>query len=296
MKIGGMILAAVLLVIGILGYSSMFTVQETEQALVLQFGDPRRSISEPGLHFKVPVLQNVVYMEKRILDLDAPKQEVIASDKKRLVVDSYARFKISNALEFYRTVNNEAVARNRLSNIINSSLREVLARAELQAVMSDERGQLMRQITNQVNTEAIKIGIEVVDVRIKRADLPEENSQAIYRRMQAERERDARELRARGAEEAQKIKADADRQRAVLLADAEKLAQVLRGQGDADRTRILGAAYGRDADFFDFYRTLEAYRKSLTGGDTNLVLSPDSDFLKFFGSRASQNLKDAAGR
>ncbi len=286
MKIGGIVLAALLLVVGVLGYSAMFTVQETEQALVLQFGDPRRKIRDPGLHFKIPVIQNVVYMEKRILDLDAPKQEVIASDKKRLVVDAYARFKISDALEFYRTVNNEAVARNRLSNIINSSLREVLARAELQAVMSEERSQLMRQITNQVNAEAGKIGIEIVDVRIKRADLPEENSQAIYRRMQAERERDARELRARGAEEAQKIKADADRQRAVLLAEAERLAQVLRGQGDADRTRILGEAYGRDADFFDFYRTLESYRKSLTGGDTNLVLSPDSDFLKYFGSRS----------
>lgn len=285
MKMGGIVLAVVLVLVGLLGYSAMFTVHETEQALVLQFGDPRRSISEPGLHFKTPFLQNVIYLEKRILDLDTPKQEVIASDKKRLVIDAYARFKISNPLEFYRSVNNENVARNRLSNIINSALREVLARAELQAVMSDERSALMRQISDKVNTEASKIGIEIVDVRIKRADLPEENSQAIYRRMQAERERDARELRARGAEEAQKIKADADRQRAVLLAEAERQAQTLRGEGDADRTRILGDAYGRDPDFFDFYRTLESYKQALTGGDTNLVLTPDSDFLRLFGAR-----------
>jgi membrane protease subunit HflC len=284
MKVTGIALAVILVVIGIVGYSAMFTVHETEQALVLQFGDPRRSVSESGLHFKTPVIQNVVYLEKRILDLDAPKQEVIASDKKRIVVDAYARFRIKNALEFYRTVNNEAVARTRLANIINSSLREVLARFELQAVMSGERGALMREIANRVTGEASKFGVEIVDVRLKRADLPEENSQAVYRRMQAERERDARELRARGAEEAQKIRADADRQQTVLLAEAERLAQVLRGQGDADRTRILGEAYGRDSDFFDFYRTLEAYRTSLANGDTSLVLSPDSDFLKYFGS------------
>jgi membrane protease subunit HflC len=288
MRITGIVLAVILVLIGIVGYSAMFTVQETEQALVLQFGDPRRSVPEPGLHFKTPFLQNVVYLEKRILDLDAPKQEVIASDKKRIVVDAYARFRIKNALEFYRAVNNEAVARNRLANIINSSLREVLARVELQAILSGERSQLMRNISDRVNGEATKFGVEIVDVRIKRADLPEENSQAIYRRMQAERERDAREARARGAEEAQKIRADADRQRAVLLAEAERQAQTLRGQGDADKTRILGEAYGRDPSFFDFYRTLEAYRVSLGSGEssTNLVLSPDSDFLKFFGSRA----------
>jgi len=284
MKVTGIALAVILVVIGIVGYSAMFTVHETEQALVLQFGDPRRSINEPGLHFKTPVIQNVVYLEKRILDLDAPKQEIIASDKKRLVVDAYARFRIKDALEFYRTVNNEAVARTRLANIINSSLREVLARFEMQAVMSGERAQLMREIAGRVNAQATKFGVEIVDVRIKRADLPEENNQAIYRRMQAERERDAREARARGAEEAQKVRADADRQRVVLLAEAERQAQVLRGQGDADRTRILGEAYGRVPDFFDFYRTLEAYRTSLGNGDMSLILSPDSDFLKYFGS------------
>ena len=293
MKVWQIALAVILLAIGVLGYSAIFTVHETQQALVLQFGDPRRTVREPGLEFKVPVLQNVVYLEKRILDLDAPKQEVIASDKKRIVVDAYARFRILDPLEFYKTVNNEAVARNRLANIINSSLREVLARVELQAIMSGERGQLMRNISDRVNNEAKKFGVEIVDVRIKRADLPEENNQAIYRRMQAERERDAREARARGAEEAQKIRADADRQRSVLLAEAERQAQTLRGQGDADKTRILGAAYGRDPEFFDFYRTLEAYRKSLGNGDTNLVLSPDSDFLKFFGSR---NMDKEVGR
>lgn len=284
MKVTGVALAVILVVIGIVGYSAMFTVHETEQALVLQFGDPRRSVREPGLHFKTPVIQNVVYLEKRILDLDSPKQEVIASDKKRIVVDAYTRFRIADPLEFYRTVNNEAVARTRLTNIINSSLREVLARVELQAILSGERGKLMREISDRASAEARKFGVAIVDVRIKRADLPEENSQAIYRRMQAERERDARELRARGAEEGQKIRADADRQRAVLLAEAERQAQTLRGQGDADRTRILGEAYGRDPDFFDFYRTLEAYRTSMGSGDTSLVLSPDSDFLKYFGS------------
>lgn len=275
-------LAILLVVLGVIAYGSMYTIKETEQGLVLMLGDPRRVVTEAGLHFKFPIVENVEIMEKRILDYDPPQEEVIASDKKRLVVDAYTRYRITDPLAFYRTVNNEVLARQRLAVIVNSTLRRVLARVEIQDVLSGVRRDLMQQISQGVNAEAQKIGIDIVDVRIKRTDLPEENSNAIYRRMQAERERDAKERRALGAEEAQKIRADADRQKTVLLAEARKRAEILRGEGDAIRNRIYAEAYQVDPEFFRFYRSLQAYRKAMRAEDTTLVLSPDSDFFHYF--------------
>jgi membrane protease subunit HflC len=233
----------------------------------------------------MPLVDDVIVMEKRILDYDPPQEEIIASDKKRLVVDAYTRYQITNPLQFYRTVNNEILARQRLAVIINSSVRRVLATIELQTVLSGERRDLMRRIKEAVNVETQKIGITIIDVRIKRADLPQENSLAVFRRMQAERERDAKEARAQGAEQSQKIKADADRQKTVLLAEARKLSEILRGEGDATRNRIYAKAYQTDPEFFSFYRSLEAYRKAMSAKDTTLVLSPDSDFFRYFGDQ-----------
>ncbi len=286
-------LAIAIAVLGVIGYGSLFSVQETEQALVLRLGEPRRVIKEAGLHFKMPLIENIEMMEKRILDYDPPQEEVIASDKKRLVVDAYTRYRISDPLQFYRTVNNEIMAGQRLAVIINSSVRRVLATVELQSVLSGERRELMLRIREAVNSEAEKIGISIVDVRIKRADLPEENSLAVFRRMQAERERDAKEARARGAEESQKIKADADRQKTVLLAEARKLSEILRGAGDATRNRIYAKAFSTDPEFFRFYRSLEAYRKSMNSDDTTLVLSPDSDFFRYFGDQMGKSKRPA---
>ena len=286
-------LAIAIAVLGVIGYGSLFSVQETEQALVLRLGEPRRVIKEAGLHFKMPLIENIEMMEKRILDYDPPQEEVIASDKKRLVVDAYTRYRISDPLQFYRTVNNEIMAGQRLAVIINSSVRRVLATVELQSVLSGERRELMLRIREAVNSEAEKIGISIVDVRIKRADLPEENSLAVFRRMQAERERDAKEARAQGAEQSQKIKADADRQKTVLLAEARKLSEILRGAGDAIRNRIYAKAFSTDPEFFRFYRSLEAYRKSMNSDDTTLVLSPDSDFFRYFGDQMGKSKRPA---
>lgn len=282
-RLVSMVLAGILIALGILAYSTVFTVNETQQALVLQFGRVVDAVREPGLHFKYPFVQNIVYMEKRILDLDAPPVEAVASDKKRIVVDAYARFKIEDPLRFQQAVQSEAIARSRLGTIVNASLREVLATVELETVLSAKRVDLMQRITKDVNVEAKKLGIAIVDVRMKRADLPEANSQAVYRRMQAEREREAREARARGAEESQKIRADADRQKTVLLAEARKKSQIIRGEGDAIRNRTYAEAFKKDAEFFSFYRSLQAYRTALQTGDTTMVLSPDSDFFNYFG-------------
>jgi membrane protease subunit HflC len=279
-----MILAGALIFLGILAYGTVFTVNETQQALVLQFGRVDRAVRDPGLHFKLPLVQNIVYMEKRILDLDAPPVEAVASDKKRIVVDAYARFRIADPLRFQQALQSEAIARSRLGTIVNASLREVLATVELETVLSSKRVELMRRITSAVNIEAQKLGIAIIDVRMKRADLPEANSQAVYRRMQAEREREAREARARGAEESQKIRADADRQKTVLLAEAMKKSQIIRGEGDAIRNRTYAEAFKKDVEFFSFYRSLQAYRTALQTDDTTMVLSPDSDFFTYFGS------------
>jgi modulator of FtsH protease HflC len=288
------ILGVVIVVLGLIAWSALFIVTETQQALVLQFGEPIKEVKQPGLHVKAPFIQNVEYLDKRVLDFDAPKEEVIASDKKRVVVDAFARYEIAEPLVFYRTVGNELMVRQRLATVINSSLRRILARVELQTLLSGERMQLMRQITELVNAEAQKFGVHVVDVRIKRADLPEENSQAVYRRMQAERERDAREARARGAEEAQKIRADADRQKTVLLAEARKQADILRGEGDAVRNRIYAEAFHSDPEFFSFYRTMQAYRTALGQESTTMVLSPTGDFFRYFGALGEERGQSTA--
>ncbi len=277
------ILAIILVVLGIVGYSSVFAVHETQQALVLQFGNPVKIVKQSGLHFKAPFVQDVQFMEKRILDFDAPPVEAVAADKKRIVVDAYARFRISDPLKFYQTVNNEVTARNRMAPIVNSSLRNVIGRVNLETLLSGERNRLMLEIRGLVNGEAKKLGIEIIDVRIKRADLPEANSQAVYDLMRAERKRIATEIRAEGAERSQKITATADRQRTVLLANAQKSSEIMRGQGDALRNNVFADAYTKDPEFFAFYRSLQAYRTALQAGNTTMVLSPNSDFFSYFG-------------
>ena len=269
--------------IGALVFFSVFIVKEVNQAIVLQFGDPKRIILEPGLNFKIPFIQNVVFLDKRILNLDTPPEEVIASDQKRLIVDAFARFKIVDPLKFYISVGNERVARQRLATIINSRIRGVLGKQELATLLSKDRAKQMSIIQNDVNTEAKNFGIEIVDVRIKRADLPQANSEAIYARMQTERQREAKEFRAQGAEIATRIKSTADKEVTVILANAKKKSEIMKGEGDGQRNNIFASAFGKDPSFFSFYRAMQSYEKALIGGDTSLILSPDSDFFKFFG-------------
>tara|TARA_A100001035_G_scaffold97057_1_gene76097 strand:+ start:249 stop:1112 length:864 start_codon:yes stop_codon:yes gene_type:complete len=265
-------------------YFSVFIVKEVNQAIVLQFGDPKRIIMKPGINFKIPFIQNVVFLDKRILNLDTPPEEVIASDQKRLIVDAFARFQIVDPLKFYISVGNERVARSRLSTIINSRIRSVLGTQRLQTLLSADRSNQMSLIQDGVNNEADNFGITIVDVRIKRADLPQANSDAIYKRMQTEREREAKEFRAKGAEMAAEITANADKEVTVILANAEKSSQILKGEGDGKRNKIFADAFGRDPEFFAFYRAMQAYEKALIGGETSLILSPDSEFFKFFGN------------
>ena len=285
----GKFLLPILILVAATAYFSIFIVKEINQAIVLQFGDPKRILVKPGLNFKIPFIQNVVFLDKRILNLDAPPAEVIASDQKRLIVDAFARFKIFDPLKFYISVGNERVARSRLSTIINSRIRSVLGTQRLQTLLSEERGKQMALIQDGVNTEAEKFGIEIVDVRIKRADLPPANSDAIYRRMQTEREREAKEFRAKGAEMAITITSTADKEVTVILADAEKQSQILKGEGDGQRNKIFADAFGKDPEFFAFYRAMQAYETALIGGETSLILSPDSEFFKFFGNIKSQS-------
>jgi membrane protease subunit HflC len=285
------ILAIILVVLGIVGYGSVFTVHETQQALVLQFGNPVKTVQNSGLNFKIPFVQDVQYMEKRILDFDAPPVEAVAADKKRIVVDAYARFRISDPLKFYQTVNNEVTARNRLAPIVNSSLRNVIGRVNLEVMLSGQRNRLMLEIRGLVNEEAQKLGIEIIDVRIKRADLPEANSQAVYDLMRAERKRIATEIRAEGAERSQKITATAEKQRTVLLANAIKTSEIMRGEGDALRNKVFADAYTKDPEFFAFYRSLQAYRTALQAGNTTMVLSPNSDFFNYFGDILGRSKK-----
>jgi membrane protease subunit HflC len=278
------ILLPVIGVIAVVAFFSIFIVKEVNQAIVLQFGDPKKIILKPGLNFKLPFIQNVVFLDKRILNLDAPPEEVIASDQKRLIVDAFARFQIVDPLKFYISVGNERVARSRLSTIINSRIRSVLGTQRLQTLLSEDRTKQMALIQEGVNVEAEKFGIKIVDVRIKRADLPQANSDAIFRRMQTEREREAKEFRARGAEMAVTITSTADKEVTVILADAQKKSEIMKGEGDGKRNNIFAAAFGQDPEFFAFYRAMQAYEKALIGGETSLILSPDSEFFKFFGN------------
>jgi len=283
MKLGKFILPLIF-VIGLVVYLSLFTVKEINQAIVLQFGDPKKIITTAGLQFKIPFIQNVVFLDRRILSLDPAPAEVIASDQKRLIVDAYARFKIIDPLKFYISVGDERVARSRLATIINSRIRSVLGKQSLATLLSEERSTQMSIIQEGVNVEAEKFGITIIDVRIKRADLPQANSEAIYKRMQTEREREAKEFRARGAEMAVTITSTADRKVTVILANAEKQSEIMKGEGDGIRNKIFADAYGQDPEFFSFYRAMQAYETALIGGDTTLILSPDSDFFKFFGN------------
>jgi len=276
-------LIPVIIVLGVVLFQSAFIVQEINQAIVLQFGNPKRIITDAGLKFKLPFIQNVVYLDKRVLNLDNPPEEVIAADQKRLIVDAFARFQIIDPLKFYITVGNEMVARSRLSTIINSRIRGVLGTQELATLLSKDRAKQMSIIQNDVNEEAKSFGIKIVDVRIKRADLPQANSDAIFKRMQTERQREAKEFRAEGAEIAAKITSTADKDVTVLLANANKQSQILKGEGDGQRNKIFANAFGQDPEFFSFYRAMQAYETALIGGETSLVLSPDSEFFKFFG-------------
>jgi len=283
MKLNKFILP-VIIVIGVAIYLSLFVVKEINQAIVLQFGNPKKIISTPGLQVKIPFIQNVVFLDRRILSLDPAPEEVIASDQKRLIVDAYARFKIVDPLKFYISVGDERVARSRLATIINSRLRSVLGKQSLATLLSEDRAKQMAIIQDGVNVEAEKFGIEIIDVRIKRADLPQANSEAIYKRMQTEREREAKEFRAKGAEMAVTITSTADKEVTVLIANARKQSEIMKGEGDGRRNKIFASAFGRDPDFFSFYRAMQAYEKALIGGETSLILSPDSDFFKFFGN------------
>ena len=283
MKIEKIILPLII-VLAATAFFSIFVVKEVNQAIILQFGDPKRIITKPGLNFKIPFIQNVVFLDKRILNLDTPPEEVIASDQKRLIVDAFARFQIVDPLKFYISVGNERVARSRLSTIINSRLRSVLGKQELQTLLSKDRTKQMTLIQEGVNKEAENFGIKIVDVRIKRADLPPANSEAIYRRMQTEREREAKEFRAKGAEMAITITSTADKEVTVILANAQKQSEIMKGEGDGQRNKIFAGAFGQDPEFFAFYRNMQAYENALIGGETSLILSPDSEFFKFFGS------------
>lgn len=289
--IAGGILAVVVVLLAIVAYTALFTVYQTQQALVLRFGEPVRIVTSPGLHFKVPLIDNVIYVDKRILDLENPAQEVIASDQKRLVVDAFARYKVVNPLRFYQTVNSVDGANSRLATLLNAALRRVLGETTLTEVVRDQREELMARVREQLDREARAFGITVVDVRIRRADLPEQNSQAIYQRMQTERQREAAEFRAQGSQRAQEIRARADREVTVLVAEATSKAEQTRGEGDATRNRIFAEAYAKDPNFFSFYRTMQAYEAGLKPNDTRMLLRPDSEFFRYF---ANRGLKDQA--
>ena len=280
--IAGGVLAVLLIAALILGYSSLFTVYQTHQALVVRLGEPIRPITTPGLHFKVPLIDSVITIDKRILDLESPAQEVIASDQKRLVVDAFARYKITDPLRFYQTLGSIAGANSQLAILLNSGLRRVLGEVTFTHVVRDERAGLMARIRELVDREAQGYGISVVDVRIRRADLPGQNSQAVYQRMQTERQRTAAQERAQGNQLATETRAKADRDVTVLIAEATAKAEQTRGEGDGDRNRIFADAFGRDQEFFAFYRSMQAYEAGLRHNDTRMLLRPDSEFFRYF--------------
>ncbi len=263
-------------------YASAFIVHQNEQALLLRFGEPKRVVNTPGLNWKVPLVDSVEIYDKRILDLDSQPQEVTASDQKRLVVDSFARYRIVDPLKFYQTLRYEDGVRSRLGPIVDSAMRRVLGGASFQDVVRDKREDLMTRILGMVNKEGTEFGLEVVDVRIKRADLPEQNSKSVFERMRAERQREAAEFRAQGAAEANRIKATADREATVMRAEATRKGEETRGAGDAERNKIYAQAYTQDQEFFEFYRSMQAYENGLKSSETRLLISPDSDFFKYF--------------
>lgn len=282
-------LVAGLAVIVVTAAATLFTVHQTQQVLITQFGQPIRVINEPGLHYKVPFIQAVITFDRRLLDFDAPGEEVILGDQRRLIVDSFTRYRITDPLRFYQTVGaTEGGIRGRLNSIVSSALRRVLGNEPLLSVLSTDRTRIMGEIRTQVNAEARQFGIEVIDVRIRRADLPEENTQAILSRMQSERERVAREARAEGAEIGQRVRAGAERERTVLIAEAQAQADILRGQGEQEAIRVVAEAFSKDLDFFQFWRSMQAYREAFSEGSTRMVMTPESEFFRFF--------RDSGGR
>ena len=281
--LGGVLVVLILAAL-VVGYSSLFTVYQTQQALVVRLGNPVRVVDQPGLNFKLPFVDNVIPIDRRILDLEAPAQEVIASDQKRLVVDAFARYRIKDPLRFYQTLGSITGANSQLAILLNSALRRVLGEVTFIHLVRDQRADLMARIRDLVDREAQSYGIDVVDVRIRRADLPEQNSQAVYQRMQTERQREAAEFRANGSQRAQETRARADREVTVLVADAQAKAEQIRGEGDATRNKIFAEAFNRDPDFFAFYRSMQAYEASLKPNDTRLLLKPDTSFFKYFNS------------
>jgi modulator of FtsH protease HflC len=274
---------------------SAFIVSQTHNALVLQFGEPVKVIDRPGLYWRKPFVQTVEQFDKRILDLQTDEQEVIASDQKRLVVDAFARYKIVDPLEFYRAFRTEAAARQRLTPIVDSTIRSVLGRATFIDLVRNRREELMQQTIKRVNSDVHNLGVEIIDVRIRRADLPEANSQAIYRRMQTERQREAAEIRAQGSEQSQRIKSTADRQVTVLVAEANRDSERTRGDGDAERNRIYADAFSRDQDFFAFYRSMQSYEEALKGSHTKIVLSPTSEYFRYFNAPGNESQPKPAG-
>jgi membrane protease subunit HflC len=288
MRISAIVGIVVLVALVVVGYSAVFTVHQTQQAIVLQFGNPKRIENEPGLHFKVPFIQNVTFFEKRILSLDTDPEEIITVDQKRMVVDVFTRYRISDQLAFFQAYRTIEAAENRLDTTVASTLRELLAKEQFTALLTGERSELMDRLSAQVSNDMTKNGIEVVDVRIKRADLPEQNKDAIFQRMRTEREREAKEERALGDEEARRVTARADRDKTVLLAEAKKTSEILRGEGDGARAAIFNSVAEESPDFYAFYRSLQAYREALNSNDTTLVLNPNSDFFEFFGNFTAQ--------
>ncbi len=276
------ITGVILVVLGVIANSTLFTVHQTQQALILQFGNPIRVISEPGLSYKVPFVQNVEYYDRRILDLDPNVQEVLMNDQKRINIDSFARYRIVDPLEFRKRAVTHANFRAVFGGRLNSAVRAEVAKVALIDMLTEKRAQVMFRITQQLMEQAPEFGVEVVDVRIGRTDLPEATSLAVYSRMESERVAEAAKLRAEGAEMKARTQADADRQRTIILAEAQKQSEILRGEGEGERNRILGEAFGQDPEFFAFYRSMEAYREAL-GEGTTMVLSPNSDFFRFFG-------------
>ncbi|PWR22787.1 protease modulator HflC [Zavarzinia aquatilis] len=283
----GLIAAAA---VAFVGLSSVFTVDMTQQAIVLQFGEPKRQINEPGLYFKTPLFQNVVYVDKRVLNVNAPAEELIAADQKRVVIDAFARWRIVDPLRYYQRLRTQDIAERQLATFISSTLRDVVGREPLTALLIDpraeghaggRRAELMRNISQLVNEKAKENGIEIVDVRIRRADLPDANSQAIFQRMRTERDQEAKLIRATGQEAAQKRRAEADREATVIIANAKRDSEIKRGEGDAEAIKIFADAFGSDPQFFAFYRSMQAYREALSDKTTTMVLSPNSDFFRY---------------
>ena len=277
------IMGVLLGLLAVVGASSLYTVNQIQQAIVLQFGKPVEVVKDAGLHWKMPFVWDVEYYDKRVLDFNLPLEEPISADQKKMLIDSFARYRIIDPLKAFQTARSEFVIRQRIDALINSAMRSVVGQVPLISLLSDEREQLMRDIRDQVNAEMAQFGIEVIDVRIRRADLPEANSQAIYERMNSQREQAAKKIRSEGSEAAQRIRAEADKDKIVILADARREGEILRGEGEADSTRIYAEAADQDAEFYNFYRSLLAFRRSMEKDGTAMVLAPGSEFLRYFG-------------